>query len=70
VASDSGHEYLTIDQACAVYGVRMAEMRRVLREYGLGDFVRNSMKKDVLLRRDDLERILRGRANTRRPGAA
>jgi len=57
-------EYLTLDQACAYLGVAPAYLRRLLREHGLGEFLRASMKRQVLLRRTDLDRL----ASSRRPG--
>jgi excisionase family DNA binding protein len=70
MATSEPGEYLTIEQASAVFGVRPSEVRRVLREHGLGDFVRTSMRKDVLIRRSDLEKVLHGEPRARRPGAA
>jgi hypothetical protein len=69
MAIETSNEYLTIDQAAKVFGVSQAVVRRVLRSYGLGDFVRQSMRRDVLACRADLERILRGEPGGRR-GAA
>ena len=60
---------MTIDQAAKVFGVSQATLRRVLRSYGLGDFVRASMRREVLASRTDLERILRA-AGTKGRGAA
>jgi excisionase family DNA binding protein len=69
--ASSGDEYLTIRQAAAVFGVRTADVRRVLREHGLGEFVRTSMRKEVLVRRADLEKLLPAAPKPRsRRGAA
>ncbi|HEY7269310.1 MAG TPA: hypothetical protein VH951_05750 [Dehalococcoidia bacterium] len=59
MAEDAPDQYLTVDQAAKVFGVSQAAVRRVLRAYGLGDFVRDSMRREVLASRADLERILR-----------
>jgi excisionase family DNA binding protein len=59
VAADGSVEYLTIDQAARVFGVSQATVRRILRAYGLGEFVRGSMRREVLVSRRDFEAILR-----------
>jgi hypothetical protein len=63
-------EYLTIGQASAVFRVSPAQIRRVLRAYGLGDFVRASMRKDVRVRRQDLEKALKAIGLPGKSGAA
>jgi excisionase family DNA binding protein len=70
MANDQRDEYLTIDQACAVFGLGLPQMRRLLREYGLGDFTRASMRRDVLIRRADLEKLAPGLQKAKRSGAA
>ena len=50
-------EYLTIEQAAKYLGVTPATIRRLLRQHGLGDFVRASMGKQVLIRKDDLNEM-------------
>ena len=50
-------EYLTIEQAAAYRGVTPAVIRRVLRAYGLTEFTRASMGKQVLIKRTDLDEM-------------
>ena len=50
-------EYLTIEQAAAYRGVTPAVIRRVLRAYGLTEFARASMAKQVLIKRTDLDEM-------------
>lgn len=50
-------EYLTIEQAAAYLNVTPAVIRRLLRQHGLGDFVRASISRQVLIRRADLDAI-------------
>jgi excisionase family DNA binding protein len=74
-------EFLTIEQAAAYLEVTAAAIRRLLRQHGLGDFLRASISKQVLIRREDLDAIdlahgglrtvaARTPARTRRTGAA
>lgn len=70
MADGSDDEYLTVGQASAVFGVSPAQIRRVLRAYGFGDFVRASMRKDVRVRRQDLERALKALPAEKKTGAA
>ena len=50
-------EYLTIEQAAAYLEVTPAAIRRLLRQHGLGEFLRASISKQVMLRREDLDAI-------------
>jgi hypothetical protein len=50
-------EYLTIEQAAAYRGVSPAVIRRTLRAYGLTEFARASMTKQVLIKRTDLDEM-------------
>jgi excisionase family DNA binding protein len=50
-------EYLTIEQAAAYLEVTPAAIRRLLRQHGLGDFLRASISKQVMIRREDLDAI-------------
>ncbi len=50
-------EYLTVEQAAAYLEVTPAAVRRLLRQYGLGEFLRASISKQVLIRREDLDSI-------------
>jgi excisionase family DNA binding protein len=54
---DPHPEYLTIEQAAAYLNVTPAVIRRLLRQHGLGDFVRASISRQVLIRRADLDAI-------------
>jgi hypothetical protein len=58
MAEPPGDEYLTLDQACAEFGLQRAYLRRLLREYGMGEFLRASIRKEVLIRRQDLARVV------------
>jgi hypothetical protein len=49
--------YLTIEQAAAYAGVTPGAIRRLLRQYGMGEFVRASISKQVLIRRVDLDAL-------------
>lgn len=62
-------EYLTVAQAAAYRGVSQATIRRLLRQYGLGEFMRDAMNKQVLIRKQDLDGIEIATAPGR-PGAA
>ena len=57
--ADNANDYLTIAEACAEFEVTPAQLRSILRKHGLGEFMRASMRKQVLLRRSDLEGLLR-----------
>ena len=48
-------EYLTIEQAAAYRGVPVSTIRRLLRQYGLTEFARASLGKQVLIKRTDLD---------------
>jgi hypothetical protein len=56
--ADATNDYLTFDEACRDFNVTPAQLRRLLRDYGLGEFVRASMDRQVLLRRSDLEALV------------
>jgi excisionase family DNA binding protein len=62
MALDPYPEYLTIEQAAVYLNVTPASVRRLLRQYGLGEFVRASIGKQVLIRRADLDSIDLGKA--------
>ena len=73
MAQPSDTEFLSIDQAAAYLGVRRAFLTRLLRQHGLGEFLRASMGKQVLMSKADLDRLrpaLSERPATRRRGAA
>ena len=50
-------EYLTIEQAAAYRGVPVSTIRRLLRQYGLTEFARASLGKQVLIKRTDLDEM-------------
>ncbi|HEX5368047.1 MAG TPA: helix-turn-helix domain-containing protein [Dehalococcoidia bacterium] len=50
-------EYLTIEQAAAYLGVTPAQVRRLLRLFGLGDFTRAHLGKRVLISKQHLEAL-------------
>jgi len=54
---DEDHEYLTIEEAARALGLTPGQMRRVLRQYGFGDLLRASMRKDITIRREDLQKL-------------
>jgi len=62
-------EYLTIEQAAAYLNVTPATIRRLLRQHGLGEFLRASISKQVLIRRADLDAMDIGEAPVRAAGA-
>jgi excisionase family DNA binding protein len=55
MAFEPSPEYLTIEQAAAYLEVTPAVIRRLLRQHGLGEFLRASISKQVLIRREDLD---------------
>jgi excisionase family DNA binding protein len=50
-------DFLTLDQAAAYLGVRRSYLNRVLRQHGLGEFVRASMGRQIMIARDDLDKL-------------
>ncbi len=50
-------EYLTIEQAAAYRGVTVSTIRRVLRAYGMTEFARTAMNRQVLIKRTDLDEM-------------
>ena len=50
-------EYLTIEQAAAYRGVPVSTIRRLLRQYGMTEFARASIGKQVLIKRTDLDEM-------------
>ncbi|HWO72539.1 MAG TPA: helix-turn-helix domain-containing protein [Dehalococcoidia bacterium] len=50
-------EYLTIEQAAAYLSVSPGQVRRLLREFGMGEFVRAQIGKEVTIRKRDLEAL-------------
>jgi hypothetical protein len=58
---DHQEDYVTLEEAGRSLGLSGPQMRRLLRQYGLGDLLRASMRKEITIRREDLEK-LRGAA--------
>ena len=52
-------DYITLGAARDIFGLSSGQLSRILREHGLGEFVRASMDREVLVRRRDLEAIIR-----------
>ena len=65
-AFDPYPDYLTVEQAAACLGVKPAAVRRLLRQYGMGEFLRASLSKQVLIRKQDLLDAHTARALKRR----
>ena len=64
-------EYLTIEEASEHLGVTPGYLRRVLREHGLGEFMRASLGRGILIRKSDLANLrTQGRRLRGRRGAA
>ena len=53
-------EYMSVEQAAAYLEVTPGAIRRLLRQHGLGDFLRASSGKQLLIRREDLDAIVEG----------
>jgi DNA-binding MurR/RpiR family transcriptional regulator len=74
-AFDPYPEYLTIEQAAAYLDVSPAQVRRILRLFGLGEFTRAQMAKRVLISKKHLAdlhvtREVRPAASPRAQGVA
>lgn len=54
---DSDEEFLTITEAARQLGTTPGQVRRLLRQFGLGDLISASMRKQVLIRRSDLPKL-------------
>ncbi len=67
-------EYMTIEQAAAYLSVKPAQVRKLLRDFGLSEFTRAQIGKEVKIRRQDLDVIAPSRPasaqRSRRGGAA
>jgi excisionase family DNA binding protein len=61
-------EFLTIEQSAAYLNVPQVTIRRLLRQYGMGEFVRAAISRQVLIRRSDLDRLDAGQPGIRRAG--
>jgi excisionase family DNA binding protein len=53
-------EYLTIEQAAAYLSMRPAQVRKLLREFGLSEFTRAQIGKEVKIRKEHLDVIAHG----------
>jgi len=53
------NEFITFEAACQSFGLTSGQLSRLLREHGLGEFVRASMRRGLLIRRHDLEALVR-----------
>ncbi len=70
-------EYLTIEQAAAYLSMRPAQVRKLLRDFGLGEFTRAQIGKEVRISKKHLD-VITGReekpaappARRKRGGAA
>jgi excisionase family DNA binding protein len=70
---DQSNDFLSVDQAAAYLGVSRGQVQRLLRQHGLGEFLRASMGRQVLISRADLEKLrpsLGEKPASRRSGAA
>jgi excisionase family DNA binding protein len=69
-------DYLTIDQAAAYLSMKPAQVRKLLREFGLSEFTRAQIGKEVKIRKEHLDVIAHSgqpaqqQRQTRRGGAA
>jgi excisionase family DNA binding protein len=66
-------DYLTIEQAAAYLSVKPAQVRKLLREFGLSEFMRAQIGKEVRIKKEHLAVIMASRparAAARRGGAA
>jgi len=51
-------EYLTIEEAAAYLSLRPAQVRKLLREFGLSEFTRAQIGKEVKIRKAHLDAIV------------
>lgn len=54
---DAQDDYITIEEAARSLGLTTAQLRRVLRQYGFGDLLRASMRKRIMIRRSELQKL-------------
>jgi excisionase family DNA binding protein len=54
-------DYLTIEQAAAYLSMKPAQVRKLLREFGLSEFTRAQIGKEVKISKQHLEAIAPGR---------
>lgn len=53
-------DYLTIEQAAAYLSMRPAQVRKLLREFGLSEFTRAQIGKEVKINKQHLDVIAHG----------
>ncbi|HEU0073184.1 MAG TPA: hypothetical protein VFS30_04165 [Dehalococcoidia bacterium] len=53
-------DYLTIEQAAAYLSKRPAQVRKLLREFGLSEFTRAQIGKEVKISKEHLDTIVHG----------
>lgn len=53
-------DYLTIEQAAAYLKMRPAQVRKLLREFGLGEFTRAQIGKEVKISKAHLDALVPG----------
>jgi excisionase family DNA binding protein len=53
-------EYLTIEQAAAYLSMKPAQVRKLLREFGLSEFTRAQIGKEVKISKQHLDAIVPG----------
>jgi excisionase family DNA binding protein len=53
-------EYMTIEQAASYLSVKPAQVRKLLREFGLSEFMRAQIGKEVRLKKEHVELLLAG----------
>ena len=51
-------EYLTIEEAAAYLSLRPAQVRKLLREFGLSEFTRAQIGKEVKIRKAHLDALV------------
>jgi excisionase family DNA binding protein len=54
-------DYLTIEQAAAYLSMKPAQVRKLLREFGLSEFTRAQIGKEVKISKQHLDAIVPGR---------
>ena len=54
-------EYMTIEQAAAYLSVKPAQVRKLLREFGLSEFMRAQIGREVRLKKEHVELLMSSR---------
>ncbi len=55
--SDREQDYLGLEEAAAYLGVTPARLRRILKEHGVDYFTQASLRRPIMIGRDDLDRL-------------